>query len=68
MQVTITNMSNGKEEVKTFNKPEEARSYFINLCDEKGYDYDPLNQQFANRSAGGLGHDLRIKLNFFQKD
>jgi len=62
--VTITPMqkhiNNGETKVLEFINNLIATTYFISLCDEKGYDFE-FNSTGAD--AGGIGHDFVITLN-----
>jgi hypothetical protein len=55
MKVTFKAMNGQSEFTMQFTNTQSALNYFIEKCNELGYEYD-----LSTMEAGGIGHDYRI--------
>ena len=55
--VTITSMATGKIDKHEFATSDQARSYFLEKCDDFNLTVDPDKNE-----AGGVGSDYRVEL------
>ena len=55
--VVVTNMMTGVEKTHYFATVEEARSFFLEICDTLNLDYQP-----GDNEAGGRGYDYRAEI------
>lgn len=59
----LQHINGGKEQVIPFIHLDEAVNYFINWCNDHGYEYEyPEGSTGEDLSAGGIGHDYRIAI------
>jgi hypothetical protein len=62
MKVTFTAMNGQSEFTMQFTNKQNALNYFIEKCNELGYEYD-----LSTMEAGGIGHDYRITCSEFEE-